>query len=715
MSRQVFSPSWHNVAELRPRLLPHARFHRHVYRGQLWHIVHDTTSGKYHRMSPGAYALARRMDGRHTVQQLWDYACKTAGEEIPTQNEVVDLLSQLHANDLLHCDVTPDAAQLLERHRKHRFAQWKQRLGNPLGMRIPLVHPDRFLTRHAGKIRWLFSVPGALLWLLVVLPAAVLAAVHFNELTGNLSDRLLSQQNLLLLSLLFVPVKILHELGHGMATKRWGGDVPEMGVMFLVFAPVPYVDSSSAAAFRDKYRRAIVGAAGMMVELFLAALAMYLWLLVEPGPLRAVAFNVMVIAGISTLVVNGNPLLRFDGYYILADLVEIPNLAQRGQKYCTWLLDRYGFGARELERPTETPGEKLWLVPYTVASWLYRMLITSSIILFIAGKFFIFGALVGLWGAIQFLLLPIYKAIKHVNWSPTLQRHRNRAIRLSLGLAAVVVIAITAVPMPLRTQAEGVVWLPDSALLRARTDGTFERWLVQPGQRVTSGTPLLIMSDPALTAELEVARAKTAEYQARYDAEQFADPVAAEVTLPKLEQQRRELAHAEERYSRLIVTSTTGGVLVAPDYRDLPGQHLRKGALLGYLMDREKLIARVAVVQDDIDLVRTQLRAARLRLAETLAENHAVTVLREVPGAVDELPTKALSPAGGGNIPTDPQDPNGLRVLNRVFLFDLSLPANASPDTFGSHVYVRFEHVSEPLVAQWHRRLRQLFLSRFDV
>src|SRR5262249_46579644 len=149
------------------------------------------TSGKYHRMSPGAYALARRMDGRQTVQQLWDHACKTAGEEIPTQNEVVDLLSQLHASDLLHCDVTPDAAQLLERHRKQRFAKWKQRLGNPLSMRIPLVEPDAFLTRHVGAIRWIFGAPGALLWLLVVLPAAVLAAVHFNELTGNLSDRLL--------------------------------------------------------------------------------------------------------------------------------------------------------------------------------------------------------------------------------------------------------------------------------------------------------------------------------------------------------------------------------------------------------------------------------------------------------------------------------------------------------------------------------------------
>jgi putative peptide zinc metalloprotease protein len=142
---------------------------------------------------------------------------------------------------------------------------------------------------------------------------------------------------------------------------------------------------------------------------------------------------------------------------------------------------------------------------------------------------------------------------------------------------------------------------------------------------------------------------------------------------------------------------------------------MRQGALLGYLMDREKLIARVVVVQDDIDLVRSRLEKTHLRLAENLSEPHAVRVLREVPGGTDELPSTALSAAGGGEIPTDPQDPDGLRTVDRIFQLDLSLPPAASPDTFGSHVYVRFEHHREPLGDQWYRRLRQLFLSRFDV
>jgi putative peptide zinc metalloprotease protein len=715
VARPVFSPSWHNVSELRPRLLPHARFHRHNYRGEIWHVVHDTTSGRYHRMSPGAYALVRRMDGRETVQALWDQACAVGGGDLPTQNEVVELLAQLHAHDLLHCDTTPDAARVFERFRKQRFARWKQRLGNPLGLRFPLVDPDAFLSRYMRACAWLFSYRGALLWLAVVVPAAALAAQHWPELSGNLSDRLLAAQNLVLIGLLFVPVKVLHELGHAFATKRWGGAVPEMGVMLLVFAPVPYVDSSAASAFRDKYHRAVVGAAGVLVELFLAAIAMYVWLLVEPGMLRAAAFNVMLIAGISTVLVNGNPLLRFDGYYVFADLLEMPNLAQRGTRYWTWLCDRYLFGAREMEAPAESAAEKRWLLPYTVASWLYRAAITVSIVLFVATKFFFFGVLIALWGALQFLVMPVYKSVKHIRTSPGLQRHRPRAVRLSLALVAGAVLAVCALPMPLRTQAQGVVWLPDSSLVRAGTDGVVERWLVEPGAAVDRETPLLLMSDPELDAQLEDARARVAEFQARYAAEQFAKPGSAEVILEKLEQERRALRRVEERHAELIVQSAAGGMLVAPQHLDIIGQRFRKGALLGYLLDRDRLTARVVVTQRDIDLVRTKLRAVRLRLAENPRRTFPATVLREVPGGVDELPSLALTPAGGGEIPVDPQESSGVKSLERVFVFDVELPRDALPDTFGSRVYVRFEHAYEPLATQWYRRLRQLFLSRFDV
>ncbi len=715
MARSLFSQSWHSVAELKPRLMPGARIHRHVYRGQVWYVVQDQAGGRYHRFSPAAHAMIMRMDGGTTVQALWDQACKQAPEEIPTQNEVVDLLIQLHAADLLQADIPPDAATLFERYKKRRDQTWKQWLMNPMSLKIPLLDPDRFLGAWAARLAWLFGWRGAALWLAVVVPAAFLAAQHGAELTANLSDRILSAKNMLLMALVFPFVKALHELGHGFATRIRGGSVHEMGIMFLVFAPMPYVECSAASAFPSKFQRAVVGAAGMLVEVFVAAIALYVWLAVEPGLVRALAFNVMVVAGISTLIVNGNPLLRYDAYYILTDLIEMPNLAQRGQRYLTYLWDRYVFGAREVEVPAESASEKPWLVGYTIASWCYRVLITVSIILFIAGEFFIFGILLALWGAATLFVVPLWKAARHVTQSPALHRRRAQAIRLSLALAAGVIFFAAVVPMPMRTLAEGVVWLPEQALLRAGGNGVFRRWLVEPGTPVTRGTPVLAMEDPLLAAELAVAQAKVEEALARYRVEQFTNSVKAGISRQQLEQEQRVLERTAERYARLVVRAEADGVLIVPKPQDMAGQFFKKGELLGYVLDRRQLIARVVVTQDNIDLVRTRFRSVELRLSEAIADTHAASVIREMPGGVDELPTAALGSTGGGSIAVDPKDANGVKTLERVFVFDLRLPVDVTPKAFGERVHVRFDHGGEPLLGQGYRRVRQLFLSRFNV
>src|SRR5690242_10862983 len=222
MSGSVFSPSWHLMAQLKPRLLPHSQLLRHLYRGRRWYVVHDTATGRYHRLSPSAFAFVQRMDGTRTLQQLWDDICSSS-EDVPSQTDIVDLLAQLHANGLLHCDTSPDAVELLERSRKQARSKWFQRLTNPLSIRLPLVDPDRFLTRCVHYVGWLFSVKGLVLWLAIVSPAVMLVGQHWRELTENMSDRLLSSSNLMLMAALFIPIKLLHELGHGFSTKVWGG------------------------------------------------------------------------------------------------------------------------------------------------------------------------------------------------------------------------------------------------------------------------------------------------------------------------------------------------------------------------------------------------------------------------------------------------------------------------------------------------------------
>ena len=358
MADTLFSPSWYRVAELKPRLRSHAQIHRHDYRGKVWFILQDHMAGRSHRFSPAAYRFIGMMDGKRTVQQLWDGVADQAGDKAPTQDEVIRLLGQLHAADALICDVTPDSQELFRRYQRQERMKLKQRLSSPMAIRIPLLDPERFLERTLPFARLLINRYTALLWLVTIIIGGVLAAVHWNDLSKDIVDRALTPQNLLLIWFIYPVVKALHELGHAYLAKMCGGEVHEIGIMFLVLMPVPYVDVSSAWGLRDKRKRMAVGAAGIAVEMFLGALALFAWLSVESGAVHAIAYNVILISGVSTLLFNGNPLLRFDGYYVLADAIEIPNLGTRANKYLGFLLQRYLLGVRDAETSTDSSDRK---------------------------------------------------------------------------------------------------------------------------------------------------------------------------------------------------------------------------------------------------------------------------------------------------------------------------------------------------------------------
>jgi putative peptide zinc metalloprotease protein len=307
-----------------PRLRKHAQILRHEYRGQTWYVLQDLTSERFHRFSPSAYLIIGQMDGRHTVQHIWDNSLAHSGDDAATQDEVIQLLSQLHSADVLQCDVPPDTAELFRRHEKQAKSQFRRKLLSIFAWQIPVIDPDRFLTSYMPLLRPLFTVGGFLFWLAIVGTAIFLGGTHWKDLTENMMDRVLMPGNLVLLWLLF-PVLKLYATNDGVAPLApFGGEVHEMGIMILVLTPVPYVDASASWAFRSKWQRVLVGAAGMVVEVFIASFALFLWLNVEPGVVRALAYNTILIAGISTVLFNANPLLRFDGYYMLMDYLRSP-------------------------------------------------------------------------------------------------------------------------------------------------------------------------------------------------------------------------------------------------------------------------------------------------------------------------------------------------------------------------------------------------------
>ena len=719
MSASVTSSSWHRVAALRPRLRAQARLFRHRYRGELWYLLQDPATGRVHRFSPAARLLIAAMDGQRTVDELWALANRHLGEDAPTQDEVIQLLGQLHTTDLLQTDVTPDTAELFERGEREARTKRRRSWSNPMALRLPLWDPDAFLNRTQWAAAWLWSRWGALLWLAVVLPAAALLPSQWGELTHNLSHRVLAVDNLLLLWLVFPTLKALHELGHAYATKAGGGEVHDMGLMFLVLMPVPYVEASAATVFRDKRQRALVGAAGMLVELFVAALAFYLWMLAEPGLLRALLFNAMLVAGVSTLVFNGNPLLRYDAYYILVDLIEMPNLAQRATRYWAYLVERHLLGVHEAESPAHTTGDRAWFFFYGLASTVYRIFVTVAIALFVATQFFFVGVLLAIWAVLMMAAVPVAKALKHLLGSPRLMRQRRRAVGVVGSAVAAVLLLVLVVPMPFRTQAEGVVWLPEESLVRAGQSGFVQQVLATPGSAVRPGEPLLRLDDPALLAERDRLAARVAELEVELASRLVSEPAEAALVREKLQAESTGLALAQEQVARLLVRAEAAGVFQLPQARDLPGSFRRQGEVLGYVLDpapeRRQAVARVVVSQAEIDVVRQATAAVQVRLVGRLADALPARVVREVPAGESVLPSRALSVQGGGRFATDPADPQGTRTLERLFQFDLALDAPLRADLFGQRVHVRFEHPAEPLGHQWYRGLRRVFLTQFHV
>ena len=712
----LHSSLWYRIAELRPRLLARARLHRHRYRGEVWYLLQDPASGRVHRFSPAARLLIAAMDGHRNVDEVWRLAQHELGEDAPTQDDVLKLLGQLHNADLLQTDVSPDALELFERGRKQERSKSRRSWANPLALRIPLVDPGAFLDRHVALWRLLWGRWGGLAWLAVVLPALAMLPSHLPELGHNLSDRVLQANNLLLLVLVFPLLKAMHELGHATATRAGGGEVHDMGLMMLVLMPVPYVDASAATVFRSRWARARVGAAGMLVEIFIAALAFYVWLAVEPGLVRAVCFNVMLVAGVSTLIFNGNPLLRYDAYSILADLLQVPNLARQATRYWGYLAERYLLRAPDAESPATTTSERLWFGFYGLASTAYRLFVAVSIALFIGSQFFFIGVLLALWTLVMMVVKPIATVLQQLATRPALRERRGVVLGVGSGLLAVLVLAAVFVPVRFRTQAEGVLWLPEQAIVRAGSGGFITRLEARPNATVHSGQVLVRSRDSALDAQLLLAQARVREQEANYRRDYATDRARAGIAARQLALDEEALATVQSRADTLLARAGVGGVFRVPQAADLIGRYHRKGELLGYVLGEVQPVVRVVVEQADADAVAAQTEGVALRLADAMSDVRSGRVARVVPAAADEVPSAALLAAGGGLLAGDPRDPQGRKPLQRIFVIDVELtePLARAP-AYGQRVHVRFDHRPQPLAAQWYATLRRLFLTHFTV
>ncbi len=715
MSESLFSTYWYRVANLSVILRDNTVISRHVYRGEIWYVLRNSLNGRHHRFNSAAYSLIGQMDGQRTVQQLWDNANKSPGGAIPTQDEVIRLLGLLHDADLIQSDILPSTVELFRQVQGTPINSWKQRISNPFFLRLPLCDPDRFLKKWGFLTAPLFTRGALAAWLGIVMTALAAAVMNWPELSAGLGDQLFLPGNLLLAWITYPLVKILHEFGHAFAVKKWGGEVHELGIMLLALTPIPYVDATASASFPEKQRRIAVAAVGMMMELLLASLALFVWLNVEAGLVSALSYNVMLIGGVSTLLFNGNPLLRYDGYYILADLLEIPNLGQRANRYLGYLVQRHLLGIETAESPVTASSERIWFLVYGPLSCCYRITVLVGLVWLVSSRFFVVGILIALWGTVSLLILPTLRGMSRFLSSPAVRYRRSRLMAIGGGTISGLLLLLFVFPMPLWTTTQGVIWLPEQSVIRAGTECEVVEVLQPVKKIVEKDAALLKGSNPFLEAEVDIYRARLEELYAGYNAQPLHERLKRKMFLEEIERTKGDLCQIEEQLENLLVRSPARGKFILLNERNLPGHFVRQGELLGYIVADHRPTIRAVVSQADIGLLRKRVTRVEVRLAEEVAIPLKASIERIIPAADLTLPSAALGTAGGGSIPIDPSDPEKLRALDSIFQLDLSLPDEVKDPHIGGRVYVRFEHGSMPLAMQWYRSLRQLFLRKFYV
>ena len=715
-SVRTISESWHRIAEQKISLRPAVTIRRQLFRGEKWYVLHDPFNNTFFRIRPETYAFVVRLRSDRSVGQVWEEYIKQNPESAPGQDDVIQLLAQLYSANLLYHELPADSAKLFGRHRRRKQRELQSRLSNIMFIRIPLVDPHALLKKSMPIIKRLVSPLGVLIWLVTILLAGKVLVDRFDVLTAQ-AQGVLAPDNLIFLYASLVFVKAFHELGHAVTCKRFGGEVHTMGVMLIIFTPLPYMDATSSWSFRSRYHRALVGAAGIIFELFMASLAAFVWAYTGPGTVNSIAYNVMFIASVSTVLFNANPLLRYDGYYILSDLLDIPNLHSRALMHLRHIAERFLFACMDSVSPAQTRREAAWLTLFGLLSGVYRFVVYTAIILFVADRYLLIGLIMALIGIISWGVVPLVRFGIYLASNPRLIKTRARAVGISIACSAVALLFLAIIPFPSRFRAPGV--LEASTYVRVVNDapGYVKNVIVPSGSTVRAGTPLIELHNDELDLDLRAANAQRRELLTsltRAVSEATSDIETIRNRIQTIEQ---KLTNLEEQRRSLIVRARENGTWVSPHSTEMVGTWIARGAEVGVIVNHRSYRFSAVVSQDEASrLFAGEIRSAEVRFfgqGDTALE---VTDYKCIPCERAKLPSAALGWRAGGVVPVSVKDDSGIEAAEPFFLIYAQLKQTPSVAFLhGRSGQIRFSLQPEPLLQQWIRKVRQLQQKRYQL
>lgn len=704
-----------NTLNSKPAIEPHIEVTPVNSRGQPWWMLCNGFTGQHLRLNLNAWKIYSLIDGERSVADI------ARPGESGNASEVLALLERLNQFGALRGmaslpggtgrdgntpAIKPGAKPT------GLLAGLSQGSFNPLSIRVPMFDPDAWLGGVCKHLAWLFNRSVLFLWLLSVVTMLVLVVSYRQEIQEQFRDVVSNPGYWLMLWLIYPLLKLVHETAHGLVIKRCGHEVHEAGITFLVFTPIPYVDASASWSIASKRMRLLVSAAGLMAELSLAFVALLVFLLVEPGALRTAAFLVFSVGAISSVLFNANPLLKFDGYYVLQDYLELPNLYQRARLYLMYLGKRYLLSVRGADSPVYVADEKRWLFGYGVASLIYRYGIVVVIALWLLEVLPLFGVLMSLWLLYGAVFKPLVSFARYLSSSEDFA-DRRVPVTVSLLVVAVVALAVLmVVPVAHTTRAQGIVWVPEQAEVFTGVDGEVVEVNVEAGQPVQAGDVLLVMQNLQLETEHRKLQASRKIAEQRIWAAKSGDQAAHVLAENDLIGIKRSISDLQRKLKSLTVVAATDGVFYTGSTARLQGRYFEQGDHVGYLVDSSSLIARVVIPEHRIAALESDILSATVRLAERFEHPVAVQISRLLPGADRQIPSLALADTAGGGIPIARSEEDEPVSRNPVFHLELSLPSDLSVTGLGERVYASLKHPAKPLATRMTDAVRRLILRR---
>ncbi|RMF45235.1 MAG: HlyD family efflux transporter periplasmic adaptor subunit [Planctomycetota bacterium] len=697
------------------RRRPDLEAKRHLYHGRSYWVVKEPVGLNYYRFHDEEYAILNWLDGQTSLEQIKErFQAQFAPQRITLQ-DLQQFVGMLHRSGLVISEATGQGRQLRRRGDQKKKRELLGKLSNIFALRFRGIDPERILNFLNPFTWWLFTVPALIFFLLFGLSAITLVLVNFQEFRGKLPtfEQFFAAHNWLWLGCTMAVVKVLHEFGHGLSCKRYGGECHEMGFMFLVFTPCLYCNVSDSWMLPNKWHRVFIGAAGMYVELILASIATWLWWFSEPGMFNFLCLSVMFICSVSTVVFNGNPLLRFDGYYILMDILEIPNLRQKATEILKRWFQQYCLGLELQENPFLPQRRKFWFAFYTVASVIYRWVVVFSIMFFLMKVLEPYGLqaigrMVAITGVVGMIAQPMYQTFKFFRTPGRASKMKRKNVLTSLAVATGIVAVVCLVPLPYHVDCAVLIEPLEADQVFAMVPGKLVAWHRQPGDPVEADQPIAELDNVDLKlqhvralGEYEIARRKLALLQ---DTMTFDREAAAQVdTQAKIVESKRAIVEKlEERLKMLQVRAPRSGVVLPPPVKPVPKQAQEAGQLPGWsgnpfapknqeayfseadllclIGDPQRMEAVVIVDQHDIDLVEVgdeveiKLDSARLDSFTGHIERISEMEMKETP--------ENLSLQSGGRLNTEMDSSGRLRPIStsyqaRVPLDHVDLPLRA--------------------------------------